>query len=236
MVQRGDFIVATAYVPCGPRHSLIYACEWGFWVCWKLSAAEQIKPDCCLRLLWSPFYWLRGLCPVLLRSTTPLHQCPGTLHFHCHCDSHFHGCLFCESCSPRRHWRWDSDEHIYDSYHWRNVDVHSAQIKWCWFYSFWNFISVVRFNVLSPFLIGRMFLCKPRWKYSAKLVGSELGQLFFPNLIGSIHQSYIRVQKASLNMFWEHSPYWTIIASDWLRAELSCGWRKNKNKNGWQCC
>ena len=23
-------------------------------------------------------------------------------------------------------------------------------------------------------------------------------------------------------MFWEHSPYWTIIASDWLRAELSC--------------
>ena len=24
-------------------------------------------------------------------------------------------------------------------------------------------------------------------------------------------------------MFWEHSPYWTIIASDWLRAELSCG-------------
>ena len=26
------------------------------------------------------------------------------------------------------------------------------------------------------------------------------------------------VRKASLNMFWEHSPYWTIIASDWLRA------------------
>ena len=22
-------------------------------------------------------------------------------------------------------------------------------------------------------------------------------------------------------MFWEHSPYWTIIASDWLRAESS---------------
>ena len=31
------------------------------------------------------------------------------------------------------------------------------------------------------------------------------------------------VQKASLNMFWKHSPYSTIIASDWLRAELSCG-------------
>ena len=25
---------------------------------------------------------------------------------------------------------------------------------------------------LSPFLIGRMFLCEPSWKYSAKLVGS----------------------------------------------------------------
>ena len=25
---------------------------------------------------------------------------------------------------------------------------------------------------LSPFLIGRMFLREPRWKYSAKLVGS----------------------------------------------------------------
>ena len=31
------------------------------------------------------------------------------------------------------------------------------------------------------------------------------------------------VQKASLSMFWEHSPYSTIIASDGLRAELSCG-------------
>ena len=31
------------------------------------------------------------------------------------------------------------------------------------------------------------------------------------------------VQKASLSMFWEHSPYSTNIASDWLRAELSCG-------------
>ena len=31
-------------------------------------------------------------------------------------------------------------------------------------------------------------------------------------------------------MFWEHSPYSTIIASDWLRAELSCGWRKKKIK------
>ena len=27
-------------------------------------------------------------------------------------------------------------------------------------------------KVLSPFLIGRMFLREPSWKYSAKLVGS----------------------------------------------------------------
>ena len=35
-------------------------------------------------------------------------------------------------------------------------------------------------------------------------------------------------------MFWEHSdsPYWTIIASDWLRTELSCGWRKRKMDDG----
>ena len=27
-------------------------------------------------------------------------------------------------------------------------------------------------HLLSPFLIGRMFLREPSWKYSAKLVGS----------------------------------------------------------------
>ena len=43
-------------------------------------------------------------------------------------------------------------------------------------------------------------------------------------------QAIFGVQKASLNMFWEHSPYSTIIASDWLRAELSCKWRKTKIK------
>ena len=75
-----------------------------------------------------------------------------------------------------------------------------------------------------------MFLREPSWMYSAKLVGSSLGQLYFANQMGVF--VYIRVQKASLNMFWEHWPYWTIIASDWLRlpliasdwlrAELSC--------------
>ena len=60
---------------CGPRRFLIYACKWGFWVCWKLSAAKQISkarllPYACCGL---HFYWLRCLCPVLLRSTAPLH-------------------------------------------------------------------------------------------------------------------------------------------------------------------
>ena len=49
---------------------------------------------------------------------------------------------------------------------------------------------------LSPFLIGRMFLREPSWKYSAKLVGSYLGQLFFANLVGSIRRSYIRGPKS----------------------------------------
>ena len=31
-------------------------------------------------------------------------------------------------------------------------------------------------------------------------------------------------------MFWEHSPYLSIIASEWLRAELSCGLIKKKKK------
>jgi len=47
VVQRGVFTVAIACVPCGPRRSLIYAWAWGFCVCWKLSAAEKVKPDCC---------------------------------------------------------------------------------------------------------------------------------------------------------------------------------------------
>ena len=41
-------------------------------------------------------------------------------------------------------------------------------------------------DTLSPFLIGRTFLREPSWKYSAMLVGSYLGQLFFANLVGSI--------------------------------------------------
>ena len=32
--------------------------------------------------------------------------------------------------------------------------------------------SVTASDGLSPFLIGRMFLREPSWKYSAKLVGS----------------------------------------------------------------
>ena len=58
------------------------------------------------------------------------------------------------------------------------------------------------FGEASWFLIGPTFLREPSWKYSSKL--------------------YSGSKNLSLNMFWEHSPYWTIIASDWLRAELSC--------------
>ena len=31
-------------------------------------------------------------------------------------------------------------------------------------------------------------------------------------------------------MFWEHSPYWTNIASHWLIAQLSCGEEEIKIK------
>ena len=74
VVQRGDFTVAIACVPCGPRRSLIYAWAWGFWGCWKLSAAEKVKPDCChMPAVVSIFDQLTSpaSCPVL-RTTRPL--------------------------------------------------------------------------------------------------------------------------------------------------------------------
>ena len=59
------------------------------------------------------------------------------------------------------------------------------------------------FGEASWFFIGQTFLREPSWKYSSKCSSG--------------------VKKASLSTFWEHSLYWTIIASDWLGAELSCG-------------
>ena len=72
VVERGSFTVAIACVPCGPRRSLIYAWAWGFWVCWKLSASEQVKPDCC----YTP--------AVVSTLLTPLPvSCPLTTPHHC---------------------------------------------------------------------------------------------------------------------------------------------------------
>ena len=69
VVQRVDLIAAIASVPCGPHRSLIYACEWGYWVCWVCGWANKTRllpyAGCGLH-----FSWLRCLCPVLL----PLHH------------------------------------------------------------------------------------------------------------------------------------------------------------------
>ena len=56
------------------------------------------------------------------------------------------------------------------------------------------------------FLIRQTFLRKPSWEYSSNCDEAIFG-----------------VEKALLNMFWEHLPYSTNIASDWQRAELSSG-------------
>ena len=72
VVQRADLIVAVACFPCGPRRSLIYAWEWGVWVCWKLSAAVRIKPDCRLRLLWSQILTNSSACVLSFYHSTPL--------------------------------------------------------------------------------------------------------------------------------------------------------------------
>ena len=53
------------------------------------------------------------------------------------------------------------------------------------------------FDETSWFLIGRTFLREPSWEYSSNCDEAIFG-----------------VQKALLNMFWEHSPYLTNIASD----------------------
>ena len=66
VVKRADLIVAIVCFPCGSRRSLICACEWGFWVCWKLSAAVRINPDCRLHLLWSPFLTDSAACSLPL--------------------------------------------------------------------------------------------------------------------------------------------------------------------------
>ena len=43
---------------------------------------------------------------------------------------------------------------------------------------------------------ANVFVREPSCKYSANLVGSYLGEVFFANLIGSIRRSYIRGPKS----------------------------------------
>ena len=74
VVQRADFIVAIACIPCGPRRSLIYACAWGFWVCWETVCCCRIKA--CLPSLPAVVSILTDSAArvtVLLHSTAPLH-------------------------------------------------------------------------------------------------------------------------------------------------------------------
>ena len=70
-----------------------------------------------------------------------------------------------------------------------------------------------------------MFVREPSLEYSGNLAGSELGELLLREpsweYLSNCDEAIFGVQKASLNLFWEHSPYSTNSASDWLRAELS---------------
>ena len=80
-----------------------------------------------------------------------------------------------------------------------------------------------------------MFVREPSWKYSANVSWATFLHEPSWEYSSNCDEAIFGVQKASLNTFWEHSPYSTNIASQWLRAELSCGWGRNKNKNGWWC-
>ena len=65
-----------------------------------------------------------------------------------------------------------------------------------------------------------MFVREPNWEYSANLVGSYLGELLLREpsweYSSNCGEAIFGVQKASLNIFWEHLPYSANIASDWL--------------------
>ena len=52
--------------------------------------------------------------------------------------------------------------------------------------------------------MGELLLREPSWEYTSNCDEAIFG-----------------VQKASLNMFWEHSPSSVNIAFDWLRAKSS---------------
>ena len=79
-----------------------------------------------------------------------------------------------------------------------------------------------------------MLVREPSWKYSANLVHSSLGEILVREprweYSSNCDEAIFGVQKASLNMCWEHSPYSPNIASDWLRAELVCGGGRKKRK------
>ena len=94
MVQRGDFTVAIACVPCGPRRSLIYAWAWGICGCWKLSAAEQVKSDCCLTPAVVSIFWPTPLPGSLSCSTSLPH------HYKCFMLNYDHVGRMAEGC-PR---------------------------------------------------------------------------------------------------------------------------------------
>ena len=96
----------------------------------------------------------------------------------------------------------------------------------------WNPELWLLLVMLSLFLTGWMFLRKPSWKYSAKLVGSQLGQLFFANIVGGIRRSYIRGPKS----FAQHVLGTFALLDDhclWLAESRALLWMKKKSKSKW---
>ena len=54
--------------------------------------------------------------------------------------------------------------------------------------------------------------------------------------LSNCNEAIIGVQKASLNMVWKYSPVQRILPLiGWQQRELSCGWGRNTNTNGWWC-
>ena len=91
-------------------------------------------------------------------------------------------------------------------------------------------------QILSPFLIGRTFVRQHSWEHSANIVSFLLCELLLREYSwgysSNCDQDIFGNQKASLNMFWEYSPYSTNLASDWLRAESSAEDEEGRKNGG----
>ena len=114
--------------------------------------------------------------------------------------------------------------------HWKSAKVGNVCVK-----PVFNWADICFVNVVQ----GICWTWKKFGGNSWFLIGQTLLHKSCSGYLSNCNEAMFRVQKASLNVFWEHSPSSANLASDWLWAkierQLSCGWGRNRNRNGWLC-